>query len=417
MVVNCADNLKVVNSLTTEISSIDLRSALYGVRRHWWVVASCIIIALILGYGQESGFTATQKNDLAIFERIYEPVIETDELGIVKIEPSAIVPVPSFDNQLEILRSQATLQRIQELTGLRTTVEITRSEPKFTIVNTIDQLNNNVSFLATGTPSYTFRCIGESPEECEPMLSAFVAETEKMRKESILLGLESGVALLDGLIEGESKELLSKSPEEQSARLLQIADLSMKRSALAAAREQITGKMLLISEGSMPFGVKPSDSTASTLGFAASVGLIIGLLIALQLAAIDKRVRHAWQIQRLGMELHVLGSPFPRSDEAQKVALASALRAGREHGRTTAIVVVADPSLASFGHQVLEMNHDMPGTVVTTIDQGSLPELARNTNGVIVLAKAGVTTRRGLAEMLGLVTSGGAHLLGVALID
>ena len=78
MVVNRADNLKEVNSLTTEISSIDLRSALYGVGRRWWVVASCIVIALILGYGQESGFASSQNDQLTAFQKVYEPVIETD---------------------------------------------------------------------------------------------------------------------------------------------------------------------------------------------------------------------------------------------------------------------------------------------------------------------------------------------------
>jgi hypothetical protein len=417
MVVNRADNLKVVNSLTTEISSIDLRSALYGVGRRWWVVASCIVIALILGYGQESGFSSSQNDEFTAFQKVYEPVIETDELGIVKVEPSSIVPVPSFDNQLEILRSPETLQRIQEQTGLDTVVEITRSEPKFTIVNTIDQLNNNVSFLATGTPSYTFRCIGTSADVCEPMITAFVAETEKLRKESILVGLDSGIALLDGLIEQESANLATASSEERSAHTAQVVDLTVKRNALTTARDQITGKMLLISEDSWGFGGQSSDGAASTYGFAASVGLIIGLLIALQLAAIDRRVRYAWQIQRLGGELRVLGSPFPRSDEAQRVALASALRAGRDHGRTSALIVTTDPSLTPFAQQVLSMNPDMSGSVISAIDQGSLLELAHNTNGVIVLAKAGVTTRRGLAETLGLVTSGGAHLLGVALID
>ena len=413
----CADNLKEVNYLTTEISSVDLRAAVHGVRHRWWVVASCVVIALIFGYGQQSGFSSSQREQLTAFKKVYEPVIETDELGIVKVEPSSIVPVPSFDNQLEILRSPETLQRIQKQTGLTTGVEITRSEPKFTIVNTIDQLNNNVSFLATGTPSYTFQCIGKSADECEPMISAFVAETEQMRKESILAGLEGGISLLDGLIDQESASAQATTSEERSAHAAQVVDLTVKRSALMTARGQITGKMMLISEDSWGFGAQPSDSAASNYAFAASVGLIIGLLLALQLAAMDKRVRFAWQIHRINPKLAVLGSPFPRSDESQRVSLASAFRAGRDVGRSTALLVATDPSLAPFAQQILDLNPDMTGSVLSSIDESSLPELARATNSIIVLAKAGVTTRRGLTETLGLVSSGGAQLLGVALID
>lgn len=406
-----------MNSLSTEIPFIDLKSSLYGVGRRWWIVASSVILALLLAYGQEAGFTSSDSAELTAFQKVYEPVIETDELGIVKVEPSAIVPVPSFDNQLEILRSEETLTRIQSEVGLNTSVEITRTDPKFSIVNTIDQLNNNVAFLATGTPSYTFRCIGATADDCDPMIDAFVAETEKLRKESILAGLEGGIALLDSLIAQERDGNQGAPLAEQAAHTAQVVELTVKQNALIAARNQVTGKLLLINEDSWGFGTQSSDGAASTYGFAGSVGLIIGLLLALQLAALDKRVRYAWQIQRLSDTVDVVGSPFPRSDEAQQVAIASALRSGAEHGRTTSLLIATDPSLAPFANQILALNNDLQGSVLTSIDRQSLSELSQSTRCIVILARAGVTTRRELSETMGLVTSGGAELRGVALID
>lgn len=402
----------------TEVSSVDLRAALSGVVRRWWVVLVCVIVALALGFVQESGIGSDDAKVFVGVKKVYEPVIETDELGVVQVEPSSIVPVPSFDNQLEILQSDETLARLREQTGLNTGVEVTRSEPKFTIVNTVDQLNNTVSFLATGTPSYTYLCYGATRDDCDPMIDAYVAETISMRKESILAGLAGGISLLDGLIESTTTAASTAiSPEERAARAAKVVDLTTKRDAMATARGQITGKMILVSEDSWIKGDESTSSPISNYLFAASVGLIVGLLLALQLAALDKRIRHARQIHRLASEVRVLGSPFPRSDTAQATSIAAHILAATDDGRRSAVIVAPDSESTSFAHEVLKIAPRANGVVVSGVNEGALEVLASNSRVIVVLARAGVTTKRELAETLGLVSTGQNQVLGVALID
>ena len=402
----------------TEISSVDIQAALSGVLRRWKVVLVCVVVALALGYVQESGMLSDDAEVLVGVKRVYEPVIEIDELGVVQVEPSSIVPVPSFDNQLEMLRSDEVLARLQKQTGLDTGVEVTRSEPKFTIVNTVDQLNNTVSFLATGTPSYTYLCYGTTRNDCDPMIDAFVAETIFMRKESILAGLAGGISLLDELIKSTSEATtVAASPEERAAHAAKLVDLTTKRDAMTTARELVSGKMILISEDSWIQARKSSSSPLVAYGFAGIVGLIVGMLLALQLAAMDKRIHHARQLERLGSAVRVLGSPFPRSDAAQATSIAASILAATDDGRRSAVVVAPDSESRSFAHEVLKVAPRANGVVVSSIDERSLEVLASHSRVIVVLARAGVTTKRELIETLGLVSTGQNQVLGVALVD
>ena len=99
--------------LNTEIPSVDLRSALDGIVRRWWVVLLSVVIAMGIVFAQDSGLR-TEPAGNAIVERTYEAVVETDALNIVKIDPSSIVPVPSFDNQVAILTSSETLDQLRQ---------------------------------------------------------------------------------------------------------------------------------------------------------------------------------------------------------------------------------------------------------------------------------------------------------------
>jgi len=415
----CADNLNCVGVVNGEISSVDLRTAVTGIRRLWWVVLGCVIVALGVGFVQESEILSDGPRTYTAVERVYEPVIEVDELGIVGIEPSAIVPVPSFDNQLELLRSDETLDKMRNVTGLSTVVEITRSEPKFTIVNTIDQLNNHVSFLSTGTPSYTYLCYGDTTADCDPMIDALVTETIRLRKESVLAGLTGGLSLLDGLI-GSTEETLassSLSTEERTAQSAHLVELRSKQSALTNAQANITGEMLLISQNTWTHGGTTSSGAASKYAFVGSVGLIIGLLLALQLAAIDRRIRFAWQLERLGNDVKVLGSPYPRSDDSQATSLATALRHAVSAGADKCIIVASDPSTKSFADKILGLVPDVDGVIVRAIESSELARLSSGKNAVLLLALAGTTTRREVLETIGLATTGANHLLGVALVE
>ena len=404
--------------LNSEIPSVDLRAAVDGIARRWWIVVLSILIAIGVVFAQDSGLRTEPAGSVNV-ERTYEALVETDALDIVKVDPAAIVPVPSFDNQLAILRTQETLDELRQTASSDALIEITRSEPKFTIVETIDDLNNKVSFLSTGTPAYTYRCVGSDAASCNSLIDAYVAKTVELRKESVLGGLAHGVSLVDDLISKAQARLTdgTLTSEQLTPQRVELASLLTKRDALENVTSSVTGGMVLVTQGSWTEGKTTASVSASTYGFGLVVGLIVGLLLALQLAAFDKTIRRAWQVHRVSDELTILGSPFGADTAGQKTALAAALEHARSTGATSALLVTHDPAMYDFAHDILQLVPQIPGTVITSVADASVNELAGGqSRGVIILVKSGQTTRRQLAETLGAVTSGGNRVLGVALV-
>jgi hypothetical protein len=78
--------LKAVSFLDSDIPSVDLRSALDGVARRWWLVALSVLVAVGIVFAQDSGLRS-EPNGKVVVDRTYEAVIETDELAIVKVDP------------------------------------------------------------------------------------------------------------------------------------------------------------------------------------------------------------------------------------------------------------------------------------------------------------------------------------------
>ena len=409
----------MVSFLNEDIPMVDLRSALDGVVRRWWVVAACVIVAVGVVFAQDSGLRS-QPDGNVIVERTYEAAVEIDELSIVKIDPSAITPVPSFDNQLGILRSDATLEDLRGIANSQDSMEVTRSEPKFTIVETIDDLNNRVSFLSTGTPAYSFRCVGTQMDSCSRLIDAFAAKTTQLRKESVLGGLKGGLTLTSTLIDRARGRLESGSldAEQRSAQLMELVSLETKRDALELVTSNITGELTLVSENSWVKGQTTSAVSTSTYGFGLGIGLILGVLLALQLAATDKRIRHAWQVRRMNHALPIIGSPFARHDQGQITALAAALHHAQRGGAGSALVVAEHPTLADFARHVVAQVPGLATTIIESTKGATVGQLTGTSSQVgLVLIKAGYTTRPALAESVGIVTAGGSRLLGVALID
>ena len=405
--------------LDSDIPSVDLRSALDGVARRWWLVALSVLVAVGIVFAQDSGLRS-EPNGKVVVDRTYEAVIETDELAIVKVDPSAIVPVPSFDNQIAILESEEALTALRESTGVDASLDMSRSEPKFTITDSIDDTNNRMTFLSTGTPTYNYRCIGDDEASCNTILDAFVAKTIEKRKESILGGLNGGLTLMEKLIATGQDRLASGALDEsqRSAQRTEIAVLTTKRDALSEAASKVTGELILVTEDSFVQGRTTASVTSSTYGFGFGVGLIVGLLLALQLAALDKTIRHSWQVRRVSKTVPILGSPVARADDAQSVALAAALEHARVVGATSALIYAPDKDLVRFAQDVLNRVPQSSGTVVESFDSATVDQLSGgDSRSVIVLIKAGRTTRHELTESIGLLTSGGNHLLGVALIS
>ena len=404
--------------LNTELPSIDLRAALDGVTRRWWLVALVTLITAGLVFALDSGMR-TEPNGNVIVQRTYESTTQTNALELVKVDRASITPVPSLDNQLLIINSAEMQSRLRLQANSESTVVVTRSEPKFTIIESLDDQNNRVSFLSTGTPSYLFQCEGASEEDCSTLIDAYVAVTVSYRKESVVGGLDNGLRMLRNLISEAERRLADgamTSGQVQPQRV-ELASLITKVDALTEIRQKITGELLLVAESSRVSGKSMSSVSATTFGFGIVLGLIIGLLLALQLSAFDKKIRHAWQIRRVSEDLPILGSPFGTDSPGQTTALAASLQHAHSLGITSALVVTHDEALRTFANDVLSRVPSVSATSITMASDLSVDQLAGgHSRGVIVLVKVGQTTHQQLAETLGLVESGGNRILGVALV-
>lgn len=377
-----------------------------------------IAVALIVVFVQDSGLRSEPAGETIVTAR-YQAKIETDELSLAAVDPASVNPVPSYENQIAILNSPEMLNELQRATGSSATVEVERSEPRFTIVDTIDDENNYVSFLRTGSPTYSFICKGENEETCVNLIEAYVVKTGQLRAESITGGLDDGESLLKSLIDSTSTKLatLKADDDHRAAILVELASLQTKLEAVRFVRSNVNGNLVIVSQDSQVSGKTLNSVSASTYGFGLGIGLIVGLLIALQLTAMDRVIRHGWQITRLGGDVRLLGSPHPRRDAAQAVAIGASLKTAAASGSRSAVIVALGESSQAFAREVLEIIPDLSTTVIASADATSVNDIGGDpSRSLVLLVDAGHTTRDQAAEAIGLLTSGGARLLGVALV-
>ena len=413
---NCTANLVLVNPLTADIPSVDLRAWLDGLRQRWWVILVTMIVGLVVVFAQDSGLRQEPTGDFVV-KRIYESASILDELTLAKIDLASVTPVPSFENQLLVIQSEQTLEELRKIADSQAQVDVTRSEPKFTITETLDKDNNYVSFLSTGTPSYIFECVGDDEASCERLIDAYVARVSELRKDSIVGGLDDGIELVAQLIERTGARIADPSLTRGQVTAYQeeLASLTTKLDALTETRSSATGDLIPIDESVSRKGKSISSITPMTYGFGAAIGLALGIIISLQLAMSDRRIRHAWQISRF-QDIALVGSTRAASDGRQATALAAALRHANTADSGSVIILALHESLRAFGRSVLDLVPDIPGSVVADSDPTSV-DLLVGSASLLVLIKAGDSTRDQLLERIGEFTSGGRKLLGVALID
>lgn len=406
--------------LQSEIPSIDIRASIDGVKRRWWILGTGIIASLGVVGLQDLGVFSRTEPKLTVVERKYEPLNEIDELGLARIEPSMIVPTPSFDNQFAILTSPEVLEQLRLKSGSDATMEITRTEPRFTIVDSIDNANNRVSFLSTGTPSITFKCFGSTRDVCLSLTDAYVARAIELRRESMLGGLRDASALIEDLIENARADRAnSPSDSYESAALeTELSTLKTKRIALERAISTISGAFVVITDDTYQVGGGRRAASASTYGFAATVGLILGLLVALQLSYLEKSIRYSWQVQRMGQGIRVIGSPNPRTDVVQATAVASALERAAITGSTSIFIVALSKKSRLFATEILALATSVSGEIVESIDSVSVDQLInRGDKALLIVIEQGQSNRAELSETIGIAQAGGLSLIGVVLIS
>ena len=386
--------------LNREVEEVELVPVARGIISRWWMVLIAALLGTIAMWLQESDLQTTpSRNEVT---RVYESRDETAMLSLVGIDPATISPFPSFNHQIIQIQEPAMRESIAAATDVEAGVSITRSEQRFSLLDTVEgDGKTKFTFLSVGTPTYTFFCEDASVDNCNIVLDAYVEELQLLRQNSVVTGID------------RLQQLLESLP-------LTTTEHGDKIEALAAAKNLVKGELALLSTTTVAEGPTISTVKRSTYAFGFVGGALIGLLIALQLTLMDKRIRSIEQVaKRFGRD-RVIGTANASSAATQHLAAALVAQA-QQHGVSAIVLVPASASgstadLATslndvtqhLGISVNHLNH------VSLVDARALVELDA---AVAVVAAVNRSTISEMSATWSVFEGAHKRVLGAVLTD
>ena len=387
--------------LNREVGEVELIPVAKGIVNRWWIVLIAAMLGTIAMWSQESDLSTTPAT--TEITRIYESRDEASLLSVVGIDPATISPLPSFDNQILQVQEQSSREKIAQETGVSSEVTITRSEQRFSLLNTSEgDGKTKFTFLSVGTPTYTFNCSDGVAETCNTAIDAYVAALSQVRKDSIVTGMQRVRTMLSTVAKSGS------------------ATAQEKIAGIDAALPLITGELALLSTREEQFGGTMTTVKNSTYGFGFIAGSLIGLLIALQLTIVDKRVRSMSQLAKHVDRTDILGHATSDAASLQHVAAALVARAQQASKSTIALIPATAAEDASVVSQLL--NEITQGLGVTIVSQPSITslsaeDLVAGDNACVVVATTKKTRTNEVTDTWLVLQSAQRTVLGAILVD
>jgi hypothetical protein len=386
--------------LNREVGEVELIPVAKGMVSRWWIVLIAALLGAVAMWSQESDLSTTPASVEVI--RTYESRDETALLSLVGIDPSTVSPFPSFENQVLQVQAPATRDAIETKIGFSVSVSVSRGESRFSLINTNEgDGRTKFTFLSAGTPQYSFYCSDASEDKCNTALDEYLLQLQEIRKQSIVSGLDRLQILL------ESLPINTAANEE-------------KISALKAAKPLINGELALLSTTSTSVGATVSTVKSSTYLFGLIGGALVGLLIALQLTLMDKRVRSLSQLAKRFESQSILGMVTRESASIQHVAAAVVARANALSLSSVALVPVDGQTEALKLAEKLDAVTAAMGVTVTSlapISSLTASDLISSHSGMITLASRGVSNTEEIVATWSVLDSAQKPLLGVILAE
>ena len=390
----------VMGILNREVGEVELIPVARGIISRWWIVLIAALLGTIAMWSQESNLSTTP----AITEvlRTYESRDETALLALVGINPATVSPFPSFDHQVLQMQSPAMIDAVTSKIGFNVPVSISRSEQRFSLLDTVEgDGKTKFTFLSVGTPTYSFYCSDASEDNCNTALDEYQLQLQEVRKQSIVSGLDRLQLLLESL------------PVHTQSNLEKIE-------ALKAAKPLITGELALLSTTSNAVGATVSTVKTSTYAFGFIGGALVGLLIALQLTLIDKRVRSLGQLAKRFESQALLGTVTSEPASVQHVAAAIIARAQTLSLTSVALVPVDQQTSTKVLVEQIHAITSPMGVAVTSLSTTatiSASELISSNSGMIPLASRGVSLTDDIVATWSVLEKAQKPMLGVVLAD
>jgi hypothetical protein len=386
--------------LNREVGEVELIPVARGIVARWWIVLIAALLGTVAMWSQESDLTTTPASTEVV--RTYESRDETALLTLVGIDPSTVVPFPSFENQVLQVQEQAMRDSINSRIGFNAAVSVSRSEQGFSLANSnLGEGKTKFTFISVGTPRYTLFCSDESAENCNTALDEYLLELQEIRKQSVISGLDRLQVLLESL------------PVRTQSNLEKI-------DALKAAKSLVKGELALLSTTTTAVGPTISTVKSSTYRFGFIGGALIGLVIALQLTLMDKRVRSLSQLTRRFESESLIGLVTRESASIQHVAAAIVARAHALSISSVALVPVDEQTEALKLAEKLDAVTASMGVTVTSlapISSLSASDLISSHSGMITLASRGVSCTDDIVSTWSVLDSAQKPLLGVILAE
>ena len=389
----------VMGIVNADVDEIEIVPVAKGILARWWMVVIAALLGIVVMWSQESDLSTTPA--LTKVVRVYESRDETALLSLVDIDPATVSPFPSFDHQILQIQEPSMREEITTKAGINLDVSITRSEQRFSLLDTVEgDGKTKFTFLSVGTPTYSFSCTDGSPENCNTLIDEYVARLSQMRKESIVSGLDRLQLML------ESLQL------NTPANLDRIA-------AISSAKTLINGELALLSTTNMPIGGTVSTVKSSTYAFGFFGGALVGLLLALQLTLIDKRVRTIHQLSKKFGPESVLGEIRDGKHSVEHVAAAIVAKAS--HQSISAVSVL--PANEKFSVEVLGSNlsaiTQQLGLTVEALPEINLVNASRllsSPRAAVVVAESGKTRFEEIERTCAILRAANTLVLGILLV-
>jgi hypothetical protein len=221
-----------------------------------------------------------------------------------------------------------------------------------------------------------------------------------MRKESIVSGLDRLQLML------ESLQL------NTPANLDRIA-------AISSAKSLINGELALLSNTNMPIGGTVSTVKSSTYAFGFFGGALVGLLLALQLTLIDKRVRSVHQLSKKFGPESVLGEIKSGKHSVEHVAAAIVAKANQQSISAVSVFPANDKfSVEVLGNNLSAITHQLGLTVeaLPEIDSVNASQLLSSPRAAVVVAQSGKTRFEEIERTCAILRAANTLVLGILLV-
>lgn len=300
------------------VGDVSARTFLETARRRWWILPIFPILSVTLLWAQNSELRTEPPT--YILSETYEARDQTGILSSVGIDPASIKPFPDSGNLLQILNSKTVQDQIISEAGEEVSLRVSRSEPSFSLVDTLESDGkSSFVFRSSGSPTFSFLCVESTKSSCRTAIDLYVAKTAELRRESLRSGLGDLRSVLTGI---------RRSTDDST--------LDTKIAAVQELERRLDTPLLKIATSEEFQGATISSVRRPTYQFGVLAGLFLALLILLQMAYSDRRVRSFTSLVRSFGGDVVLGQVKPRPDQVADrrtaVAIAQKLPA-RPEGR------------------------------------------------------------------------------------